>query len=149
MVNLQTVTAAEHAFIDHEHVELGPGLERIHDLAARVGTIGPRDLGYELLHVLRWFETVLLPHAAWEESVIYDRVDVQAGTHWATRLMRFEHEQIKRIAAQLAEDRRPLIEGVASHEQQSELRGRLFALEALIRAHVEREEAYLFPLLEP
>lgn len=149
MADLLTVTNAEHKFIQHEHMELGPGIEQMHELAARIGAIAPADLAKELLHFLRWFETALLPHAAWEDHVMYDRVDERAGTPWATRLMRFEHEQIKRVADELAEKAQPLLQGDMSHHEQTELRAQLFAIEALIRAHVEREEVFLFPLLEP
>jgi hemerythrin-like domain-containing protein len=147
MTDLLTVTNADHAFIKHEHAELEAGIERVHQIGGRVGSVTPRELADEVLHVLDWFEKVLAPHAVWEDHMLYDRIDERAGTTWATRLMRYEHEQIRRIAARLAGDRQRLL-AVPTHELLTELRAHLFAFEALVRAHIEREDVFLFPLLE-
>lgn len=147
MTALLTVTNADYLFGHNEHAELAAGIERIHELGGRLGGFAPIDLAHEVLQVLDWFEKVLAPHAVWEDHMLYDRIDERAGTVWATKLMRFEHEQIRRLAASLASDRQQLLI-VPTHELLTELRSHLFALEALIRAHIEREEVFLFPLLE-
>ena len=146
MTDLLTVTNADHAFIRHEHAELEAGIEHIHMTGRRVGGVTARELADELLHVLDWFEKVLAPHAVWEDHMLYDRIDERAGTSWATRLMRYEHEQIRRLAIQLANDRQLLLVA-PTHELLTELRAHLFALEAVVRAHIEREDIFLFPLL--
>ncbi len=146
MTDLLTVTNADHAFVEHEHSELAAGLERIHELGGRVGSVAPQDLADGLLHVLDWFDKVLVPHAVWEEHTLYDRIDERAGTAWTTKLMRFEHTQIRRLATDLATDRQRLL-ATPTHNLLTELRSHVFGLEALIRAHIEREEAFLFPLL--
>jgi hypothetical protein len=146
MTDLLTVTNADHAFVEHEHAELAAGTERIHELGGRVGSVTPQDLAGGLLHVLDWFEKVLVPHAAWEEHTLYARIDERAGTAWATKLMRFEHLQIRRLATSLATDRQRLL-AMPTHALLTELRAHLFGLEALLRAHIEREELFLSPLL--
>jgi hemerythrin-like domain-containing protein len=147
MVDLDTLTEAEHSFIHHEHGELSSGIERLGRLAARVGKLRGVDLADEVLVVLRWLEDVLMPHAAWEDLVVYDRIDEIAGTAWATTLMRFEHAQIRRHIDLLAGDYRR-VHAEQTAERLDELRARLYGLEALLRAHLEREDAVLLPLLD-
>lgn len=139
--------SAERAFADHEHRDLRPGMDRIHDVAASVGAIAAPDLSIVLLDVLDWFETVVEPHAAWEEGWLYPELDRLAGTPWATRLMRYEHQQIRRVVIRLESDRDRL-RHEPNHDEAVDLVGDLFALEALLRSHVEREERFLLPLLD-
>jgi hypothetical protein len=138
---------AERAFVDHEHRDLRPGIDRIHDVGASVGSLAAPDLSIVLLDVLDWFETIVEPHAAWEEGWLYPELDRLAGTPWATSLMRFEHHQIRRIVARLEGDRGRL-RHEPNHDESVALLADLFALEALMRAHVEREERCLLPLLD-
>jgi hypothetical protein len=60
--------------------------------------------------------------------------------------MRFDHVQLRAVVEGLRTDER---DAVHDHTRalDERLRCRLFALEALVRAHVEREERLLFPLL--
>ena len=50
------------------------------------------------------------------------------------------------MAGRIKTDRDALAKG-AAHEHLAEVRCHMFGLEALLRAHVEREERYLIPLL--
>ena len=59
----------------------------------------------------------------------------------------FDHQQIREMEARLVADR-PLLSSRLSAEQRAEIQCHLFGLEALLRAHIEREERYLLPLLE-
>jgi hemerythrin-like domain-containing protein len=147
MTGSPQVFSAERAFIDHEHRDLRPGIDRIHDVARAVGTIAAPDLSIVLLDVLDWVDRVVEPHAAWEDSWLYPEFDRLAGTAWATRVMRFEHHQIRRAASLLEVDREAL-RHEPNHDQACELVGHLMALETLLRAHVEREERFLVPLLD-
>ena len=137
---------AEHAFEEREHRELVPGINRIHDVAAAVGTIAAPDLCFALLDIVDWIDEVLTPHAAWEEAWLYPQFDHRAGTPWATRAMAYEHHQIREVARRVVDDREHL-RNDASHAQVTALRADLFGLEALLRAHIEREERFLVPLL--
>jgi iron-sulfur cluster repair protein YtfE (RIC family) len=137
----------ERFFVAHEHLELRPGINRIHDVAVAVGSLAAPDLSIAVLDVLDWVDRVLEPHAAWENTRLYPEFDRHAGTAWATKMMVYEHHQIREIARRIAHDR-TLLHREPSREQTAELRGHLFALEALIRAHIEREEQFLIPLLD-
>lgn len=147
MIDSARSLSAERAFANHEHRDLRPGIERIHDVAESVGTIAAPDLSIVLLDVLDWFETIVEPHAAWEENWLYPELDRLAGTPWTTRLMRFEHHQIRHIVARLEVDR-DILHHELNHHEAVQLLADLFALEALLRAHMEREERYLLPLLD-
>lgn len=140
-------TTAEHAFAEHEHRDLAPGIDQIHDVARVVGSITARDLSIALLDVVDWVHAILEPHAAWEDAWLYPGIDHRAGTPWATKLMTFEHQQILEVARKLEADRE-LFRREPDRDQVVELRGHLFGLEALLRAHIEREDRFLIPLLE-
>jgi hemerythrin-like domain-containing protein len=140
-------TTAEHAFAEHEHRDLAPGINRIHDVAGLIDDIASPSALLALLDVIDWVDTVLKPHAAWEDAWLYPEIARRAGTPWATKLMTFEHRQILDVARKLEADRALLRREPLRHET-NDLRSDLFALEALLRAHIEREERFLIPLLE-
>lgn len=135
------------SFVDHEHHELLGGLDRIHDLACQFATLPATEASAGVLAIMRWLDGTLRPHMAWEESWLYPQIDERAGTPWATRLVRFDHQQIAQRAQRLHDDHRRLQER-HGHALSAETRCDLFALEALMRAHVEREERFLLPLLD-
>jgi hypothetical protein len=138
-------TLPEHEFASHEHHELRRGLDRIHEVGCQIGTTD--EIAAAALDVLHWIDAVLVPHARWEDAWLYPEIDERAGTSWATKSMTFEHRQIADAASALATARTFLREE-RSPAALIELRGRLFALEAILRAHVAREERFLIPLLE-
>jgi hemerythrin-like domain-containing protein len=147
MSEVRRTAAAERAFAEHEHRELRPGIDRIHEVACTAGTSTNSQLSLALLDVMRWVERVLRPHTAWEETTLYPEFDRAAGTPWATKLMHFEHQQVRDLTDQLRVDHARLNESHGIHFVE-EVRCHLFGLEALLRAHVEREERFLMPLLD-
>jgi hypothetical protein len=100
----------------------------------------------DALGVLRWFDTTLERHMAWEDAMPYPEIDRRTATPWATRAASFEHQQIREMAAGLRPGSREHADPDAV-DPQAGARCRLFALEALLRAHVEREERFLIPEL--
>jgi hypothetical protein len=140
-------TQAQWAFAEHEHRDLVRGLNRLHDIAGEIGHRPPAELSVHVLGILQWLDIVLGPHIAWEDTWLYPEIDARAGTPWATRAARFDHRQIREMAARLVTDR-PLLSSGLTPEERAEIRSHLFGLEALLRAHIEREERYLLPLLE-
>ena len=140
-------TQAQWAFAEHEHRDLVRGLNRLHDVACEIDLRPPAELSVHVLGILEWLDGTLRPHIAWEDAWLYPEIDARAGTPWATRATRFDHQQIREMAARVAADR-PLLNSRLSAEQRAETRCHLVGLEALLRAHIEREERYLLPLLE-
>ena len=135
------------AFGEHEHRDLGRGLGEIHEAANLVGSCSHADVRHAIRGVVAWATTSLEPHLAWEEAWLYPQIERVTGTEWATRPARFDHGQIGALVARLR-----LHEATASHVwtvgTTGELRCDLFALEALLRAHIQREEELLLPVLD-
>lgn len=132
---------------EHEHRELTRGISHIHEAADTVGVASHADVRRATRDVLAWATTTLEPHLAWEESWLYPQVEGVTGTQWSTRAARFDHRQLEALVARLR-----LHEATAAHlwtpTTTGELRCDLIALEALIRAHLDREETLLFPVLD-
>jgi iron-sulfur cluster repair protein YtfE (RIC family) len=138
-------TFPEHDFAAHEHTEMRRGIEGILE-AARLHASND-ELSTAALEILHWVDHVLEPHAQWEDRWLYPEIDERAGSPWATRLMTYEHQQIRDAAHAVAAARLALREH-GSTATVIELRGRLFALDAIVRAHMAREERFLIPLLD-
>src|SRR5262249_52489992 len=135
------------SFVEHEHKELVAGIDRIHEVACVLPTLGVNQMSVQVGGVLRWVEGTLKPHMAWEEEWLFPTIDERAETPWATRLIRFDHRQIAQQAERISSHRGAIAHGPTS-EATTQMRSDLFALEALVRANVEREESFLLPLLE-
>jgi hypothetical protein len=122
------------------------GINRIHDIACEIGHRPSFELSAHMLGVLQWLDVVLGPHLAWEEAWLYPEIDARTGMPGATKPARFDHQQIRDMAARLRADRL-LITGHASGDEFAEARRHLFGLEALLMTHIDREERFLIPLL--
>jgi hemerythrin-like domain-containing protein len=138
--------AIERRFVEHEHREMAHGLNRISEVAELAGSLAAPDLTRALRGLLNWLESTLEPHADWEETWLYPKMDAAARSGWATRMMRFEHRQIRRMIAALEIDLDAL-RHEPTHAQLVGLRAHLYGLSALVAAHLEREEQLLLPLL--
>jgi len=134
------------AFEEHEHRGLVRGINHIHEVACEIGHLTSMELSTHVLGVLAWLEGVLDPHVAWEEGWLFPEIDARTGTPWATRAARFDHQQLRSATGRLRADQ-TLLSDHATGAQQAETRCHLFGLEALLRAHIEREERFLVPLL--
>ena len=140
-------TEALWAFEEHEHHDLVHGISRIHEVACEIGRRSTPELSVRVLEILHWLDETLEPHVAWEEGWLYPEIDARTGTPWATRGARFDHQQIREVALSLHADQQ-LLSRRAEGEPQVEMRCHLFGLEALLRAHIEREERFLIPILD-
>jgi hemerythrin-like domain-containing protein len=134
-------------FLEQEHREITRGLGRISEVAELAGSLAASDLASSVRNLVRWLETTLAPHLAWEDQWLYPRLGERVGSDWPVRLMRFEHVQIRRAICALEID----LEGLRHepvHAGLVRLRADLYALDAVIRAHLEREAAIVLPALE-
>ena len=146
MADVAGAPGAVWAFSEHEHRELVRGIDRIHEIACDLGGWLTPEQSVHVLGVLDWLDRELEPHIAWEESWLYPQIDARTGTLWATRAARFDHGQIRVLANRIRDDKHLLTADRAGHRL-AELRCHLFSLEALVRAHIDREERFLMPLL--
>ena len=134
------------AFEEHEHQEMEAGIGRIHELRVELATMPVDQRAAGIRKVLHWVDAELKPHMAWEESWLFPLIDARAGTPWATRYVRFDHQQISAQAERLQTHA-----DCGSHFPSRDavtLIADLSGLEALLRATLEREERFLLPLLE-
>lgn len=146
MTSAISADVIEGRLLEDEHRRIRAGLSNLQDAIESA----PRLLRSETIdrtaRTLAWLRHDLLPHAAWEEAWLYPQIDREAGTPWATRPLRFEHEQIRDVAGVLES------EFQSSGEQWTvELAFRLSValvrLETLIAAHLAQEERFVLPLL--
>ena len=145
MTETRRDTIPERDFVEYEHRELARDIDRINEAGMVVGT--NEELSLAALDVLHWVEAVLEPHAKWEDRWLYPEIDRRAGTAWATKLMSFEHVQIRDAVHAIA-TARARMHDAPTKLAAIDVRARLFALEAILRAHVAREERFLIPLLD-
>lgn len=134
------------SFVRHEHTDLNAGIERVHATACEIASIPADRLSPRIVGIVTWIERTLKPHMTWEETWLLPEVDRRANTPWLARLVRFDHRQILRRGEALGADAIRLAHGPEA-EATAQARCDLFALEALLRAHLEREEQFLLPLL--
>jgi iron-sulfur cluster repair protein YtfE (RIC family) len=134
------------AFAEREHRDLDRGLDRIHLVASEMARRPTPELSSLVLGVLNWLHSTLDPHIAWEEAAAYPEIDIRAGTTWATRSARLEHRQIRARIARIQRDWVSLHDA-AHPDGRTEAQANLFALEALLRAHLDTEEELLIPVL--
>lgn len=146
MADMAGAPGAVWAFSEHEHRELIRGISRIHDIACEIGGWLTPEQSVRVLGIFDWLDRELEPHIAWEESWLYPEIDTRTGTPWATRAARFDHVQIRDLANKLRADKHILQQDRAGGRL-AEMRCHLFALEALLHAHIDREERFLMPLL--
>jgi Hemerythrin HHE cation binding domain len=133
--------------LEQEHRRIHDGLAAIQETMARAGSLARPDVIDRVVRTLGWVRKDLLPHAAWEEAWLYPALDASATTPWATRALRFAHEQIREVATAL-EVEFAAAEARWSTEQAYRLIVALTRLETLVSAHMAQEAWFVEPLLE-
>jgi iron-sulfur cluster repair protein YtfE (RIC family) len=136
------------AFAEHEHVELARGIDRIHDVACVAGQLPTPELSTWILDVLRWLDGTLGSHIAWEDRWLFPEIDARTGRPTTTVAARLEHREIRELIARLRADHDRLVKRGVPGDTNAATATDLIRLETLLRAHLEREERFLFPLLE-
>ena len=133
--------------LEHEHRGVRDGLAVLREALGGAELRTRPEAIDRTVRTLAWLRRDVLPHAAWEEAWLYPRLDTTAGTPWATRALRFEHEQIRELATALetafvnAEER-------WSPETAFQLALAMARLETLVSAHLAQEQWFVRPLLE-
>jgi hemerythrin-like domain-containing protein len=147
MSEIRQGMVSERDFAAHEHRDLMPGIHRIHETGCLVGHVTVGDLAVAVHRVVSWADHELAEHAAWEEKWLYPELDRRAESCWATRMLRFEHQQIRDLVRRIDAEE-VLLAHELSRDDANKLRSDLFGLESLLRAHMEREEKVIAPVLE-
>lgn len=126
-----------------EHREFVPELQRIRDVADRLGSLTPEETRQEL-EAVRWFIVERLPqHEEEEEAAVYPVVAKLMGGEDPMASMARAHieiEHLARVYRQLVED---LPASGPDAEDLMDLRRLLYGLHAILRLHfAQEEEAY-------
>ena len=147
MTTQTSADVIERRFVEQEHRRLRAGLGNLQDAIGSGYRLTQSEAMDRVVRTLGWLRRDVLPHAAWEEAWLYSRVDVEAGTPWATRALRFEHEQIREIATAL-ENEFQVAHDHWTGEEACRLIVALTRLETLVAAHLAQEERMVVPLLD-
>lgn len=139
--------AVEVKLVEQEHRRIRDGLANLEQALGDAHLLARPDAIAAAVRALAWLRRDVLPHAAWEEAWLYPQLDSIAGTPWATRAMRFEHEQIREVATLLERDF-GAAEARWSNEQAFRLVIALARLATLISAHLAQEQWFVGPLLD-
>jgi iron-sulfur cluster repair protein YtfE (RIC family) len=126
------------AFRD-EHRALLVHVEQIRVAASEVTELTVQEREMLVGRVLGFLRTTLLPHAEWEEQVLYTAVGELLGGQKATATMSRDHVAISGMIEALAE---------ADRADVTRLQELLYGLHALITVHFEKEEEIYLPLLD-
>ena len=137
----------ERRFVEEEHRRLRTGLANLQEAILATHRQTQSEAMAEVVRTLHWLRRDVLPHAAWEEAWLYSHIDTQAGTPWATRALRFQHEQIREVATALENEFQVAHEHWTS-ERSCRLVVALTRLETLVAAHLAQEERMVIPLLD-
>jgi hemerythrin-like domain-containing protein len=133
--------------LEHEHRRVRDGLASLQEALGSAELRSRPEAIDRTARALHWLRRDVLPHAAWEEAWLYPRLDATAGTPWATRALRFEHEQIRELAASL-ETAFVAVEAHWTPEAAFQLALAMARLETLISAHLAQEQWFVSPLLD-
>lgn len=147
MVTKFSADVVEAQFVEHEHQRVRAGLANLREQIEGAHRLTRATASDGVARTLAWLRRDVLPHAAWEEAWLYPHVDQIAGTPWATRALRFEHEQVREVAAELEAS----FQAVHDHwtaELAFGLAVALTRLETLVSAHLAQEERFVLPLLD-
>ena len=147
MTTLIAADAVEVQLVEQEHRRIREGLANLEDALGDAHLLARPDAIAAAVRALAWLRRDVLPHAAWEEAWLYPQLDSIAGTPWATRAMRFEHEQIREVATLLERDF-GAAEARWSNEQAFRLVIAMARLATLISAHLAQEQWFVGPLLD-
>jgi hemerythrin-like domain-containing protein len=147
VTTVTTADAVEVQLIEQEHRRVRAGLSSLDEAIARGHELGREDAIDRVVKTLAWLRRDLYPHAAWEEGWLYPQLDSIAGTPWATRALRFEHEQIRELATELE---RTFV-AAEKHWTSVESLHLILAmtrLATLVSAHLAQEQWFVEPLLD-
>jgi iron-sulfur cluster repair protein YtfE (RIC family) len=136
-VSEETSRPAEAFRAEHRHLMVQVGQLRV--AASEVTELGVHERETTVARALEFLRGTLVPHAEWEEQILYTAVGELLGEPQATVTMSRDHTAIQRMIEALAE---------TDFEDVARLQELLYGLHALISVHFEKEEEIYLPLLD-
>lgn len=135
--------------VRREHRELlAPGIDTLRRVADSVGTAAVEEVRTGVEEVFAFLLHDLIPHADWEEAVLYPAVGRGLGTPRATATMSRDHEAIRDLAEELENLMVDIRGGTLAEGLTCSLRRVLYGLYSLVKVHFAKEEEIYLPILE-
>jgi hypothetical protein len=113
-------------------------VDQLRAAAGGVTEVAPEERKEIVGRALEFLRNTLVPHAEWEEQILYTAVGELLGDARATASMSRDHVAIQGMIEALAE---------TDLGDVARLQELLYGLHALIRVHFEEEEELYLPLL--
>jgi hemerythrin-like domain-containing protein len=133
----------------HEHRELLPHVDGLKLAGDAVGLPSARDAFEFVDDAWRFVSEHLLVHAGAEERFLYPAFTRALDSPDAAAILSLDHDAIRQMATELRTLRRQLADhDTIGRELANDLRRVLYGLHAMVRAHFEKEEAVVLPVLE-
>ncbi|MFI5261294.1 MAG: hypothetical protein ACHQZR_01915 [Candidatus Limnocylindrales bacterium] len=146
--DLVVTGAVERRLVEQEHHHLQEGLGRLHDLIVRWPWLSSEDALDGLVRELRWAQTDLEPHLAWERQWVYPELDRQGGSPFVTCTVRFCQQRLLHDLGELEEARRRLTADW-SRQQRQAVALALATIHAALVIHIDGVHHLLECLDEP
>ena len=131
-----------------EHKELFPSVDRIRQVAERIGEAPIAEIRQGVEEVYDFLAYHLKPHAEAEDAALYPVVQKVLGSPDATRTMSRDHVEVGRYIEELASLKDNLSDGTLTSEQTRSLRRVLYGVYALLKVHFAKEEEVYLPILD-
>jgi iron-sulfur cluster repair protein YtfE (RIC family) len=142
-----TAVSATHE-LRAEHGTLQRGIADLARLAGEVGDWSVPDTPDRLRGMRGFLYGRVLPHAEAEEAVLYPLMDKVMGAAGTTSTMVADHREIHHHADALVALLDAIGQGPPHAGQVEAVRQHLYALWAILRLHLAKEEDILFPILD-
>ena len=119
---------------------------RLETVAILAPALNDAGLASSLRGLLDSAAATLLPHFAWEEQILFPKIDELVASPLATRLLLQQHAEVRRAIERLETVWLSLCRG-CSRLEIADPPARLHGMRALLGSHLEQEEAILLTIL--
>src|SRR5512142_1965108 len=142
MVEVETERTTEP--FRREHVEIKEHLGHMSSMIGSLAGGSPSDRRKTMQKIVTALRSHIIPHAQWEEAVLYPVIDAKAGggRYGFTLAMRHEHEIVGRWIDELEQQSKNVTADVQLFARRAD------QLLGLILAHFEDEEEVLLPVID-
>ena len=134
-------------FFTEEHRRIRVGLALLEETLGDMHRLDRVETVERMTRILAWLRRDLLPHASWEEAWLYERLDRAAGSPWASRMLRWEHQEVRDLAILLEREFGEISQHWSSRVA-FDLTAALARMDAILVAHLWKEEDVILPLLD-
>jgi heavy metal translocating P-type ATPase len=137
------------AGIGDGHRDLLTVVDRVQEVADRLGEVSPSVARHDLYDLSRLLDERLLPHEAADDAALYPLVAKMIGGADPIGPMNRGHFEIRRLAGMLSRLVRELPESGPTSADYRDLRRVLYGLHAILRLHFAQEDESFLSLFEP